>query len=70
MNLTSYISTSHELAKELLNRPDGFITITIGEREYMISKLKRKSTHANADDMSTYWTLCVDDECYGNIKRM
>ena len=68
--MTSCISTSHELAKELLNKQDSFITITIGEREYMITKLKRKSTYAYADDMSTYWTLCVDDECYGNIKRM
>ena len=45
------------LAKELLSKPDGFITATFGEEEYMIENYQRKSTHANLDDISMYWTL-------------
>ena len=56
------------MARELLNREDSYITITIGEKEYMISGVKRVRTHANADDASMYLTL-VGEECSGNIKR-
>ena len=61
-------ATSHGLAKELLNKEDSYITITIGEKEYVISDVKRVKTHANADDTTIYLTL-VGDECSGNIKR-
>ena len=61
-------TTSHNLAKELLNKEDSYITITIGEKEYVISDVKRVKTHANADDTTIYLTL-VGDECSGNIKR-
>ena len=61
-------TTSHNLAKELLNKEDSYITITIGEKEYIISDVKRVKTHANADDTTIYLTL-VGDECSGNIKR-
>ena len=60
--------TSHSLAKELLDKEDSYITITIGEKEYVISDVKRVKTHANADDTTIYLTL-VGDECSGNIKR-
>lgn len=60
--------TSHGLAKELLDKEDSYITITIGEKEYVISDVKRVKTHANADDTTIYLTL-VGDECSGNIKR-
>ena len=60
--------TSHSLAKELLDKEDSYITITIGEKEYVISYVKRVKTHANADDTTIYLTL-VGDECSGNIKR-
>lgn len=60
--------TSHSLARELLNREDSYITITIGENEYVVSDVKRVKTHANADDTTMYLTL-VGDECSGNIKR-
>ena len=60
--------TSHGLAKELLNKEDSYITITIGEKEYVVSDVKRVKTHANADDSYMYLTL-VGDECSGNIKR-
>ena len=57
------------MAKELLNKPDGFITISIGEKEYMIDKIRRKPTYANIDDTNTYLTLIINVECEGNIKR-
>ena len=61
--------TSHSLARELLSKPDAFITISIGEKEYMIDKIRRVPTHANIDDSNTYITLVANVECEGNIKR-
>lgn len=63
------ISTSHELARELLNKSDDFITATLGDREYVIETYKRKATHANIDDGITHWTLVLRDGGQGNIKR-
>ena len=60
--------TSHSLARELLNKEDSYITITIGEKEYVVSDVRRIKTHANADDTTMYLTL-VGEECSGNIKR-
>lgn len=57
------------MAQELLNKQNAFITVLIGEKEYMINKIRRMSTHANIDDTNTYLTLVVDEECVGNIKR-
>lgn len=57
------------LAKELLSKPDGFITATLGEEEYVISNIQRVSTHANIDDSVTYLTLNLRDGGKGNIKR-
>lgn len=65
----TFISKSHELAKELLRKEDGFITVTIDGAEYMIDHIKRVSTHANMDDYTTNWTLCANNKCCGNIKR-
>ena len=50
------------LAKELLSKPDGFITATFGEEEYIIENYQRKSTHANLDDISMYWTLNLNSQ--------
>lgn len=63
------ISTSHALAKELLSKPDGFITATLGEEEYIISNIQRVPTHANIDDSVMYWTLNLRNFGNGNIKR-
>ena len=63
------ISTSHALAKELLSKPDGFITATLGEEEYIISNTQRVATHANIDDSVTHWTLNLREGGKGNIKR-
>lgn len=46
----SCIRTTHQLARELLSEPDGFITILIGEDECMVEKIKTIRTHANLDD--------------------
>lgn len=63
------ISTSHTLAKELLNKSDEFITATIGNEEYVISNIQRVYTHANIDDSVTHWTLNLRDGGNGNLKR-
>ena len=52
-----------------MNKPDGFLTATLEEREYVISDLKRVSTHANIDDSVTHWSLNLRDGGNGNIKR-
>ena len=56
------------LAREILNRPDGFITATFGEEEYIIDGFKKIATHANIDDSVTHWTLNLRNSS-GNIKR-
>lgn len=67
--MKEYISTTHELAKELLNKPDSFITATIDGKEYIIGNLRRISTHANNDDTVTHMTLQLIKCKQGNIKR-
>lgn len=67
MNLTNFIRT-HSLAKELLDKPDGYLVASDGEREYIISGIRRTKTHANADDTVTHWALLLDN-CEGNIIR-
>ena len=66
---TNCICTSHALARELLNKPDGFLTATLGDREYVISDYKRIATHANTDVGVTHWTLNLRVGGRGNIKR-
>ena len=68
MKNTNCIGTSYSLAKELLNKPDAFITATIGEVEYVVESIRRVATHANIDDTITHLTLNLR-ECGGNVKR-
>lgn len=63
------ISTSHSLAKALLSKPDGFVIVTIGGMEYVISDIQRQATHTNVDDSITYWKINVKDGGQGFIKR-
>ena len=56
------------MARELLNRPDDFITATSDDGEYVISGLKRVSTHANIDDSVTHLALKLK-RCEGNMIR-
>lgn len=57
------------MARELLSKPDGFITITHDKEELIIESYQRISTHANVDDGVTYWTLNLRDGGHGNVKR-
>lgn len=61
-------ATSHQLARELLNRPDEFISAITDDKEYGIESIKRISTHANKDDGVTHLALKLK-ECEGNIIR-
>ena len=67
MNNTNYIGTSHSLAKELLSKPDAFLTASFGEVDYVIESIKRVATHANIDDTVTHLTLILR-ECGGNLR--
>lgn len=69
IEIIEVISTSHALARELLSKPDGFITATLGEEEYIIRNTQRVTTHANIDDSVTHWTLNLRDGGNGNLKR-
>lgn len=66
---TEYITTTHSLAKELLNKPDGFIFATDGEKDYVVESIKRIATHANYDDRVMNWALKLRNCGKGNIKR-
>ena len=63
------ISTSHSLAKELLNKSDTFITAMCGNREYTIGGIKRIKTHANVDDSVTHLVIELKEYEGGNIIR-
>lgn len=65
----SLCARSHSLAKELLSKPDSFITVSIGNREYIIEDIKRVHNHANEDDYVGYYTLECTETGDGNIKR-
>lgn len=54
--------TSHELAKELLSRPDLMITATHGDREYSIRDYQMVVNYRNYDDSTAYWTLNLCSE--------
>jgi hypothetical protein len=60
---------THELARELLNRPDGFLIASNGEEEYVIESFSRAATHANIDDYVMNYVLNLRDGGQGNIKR-
>ena len=62
------IFTTRQLIRELSDKPDDYITVTVGNREYSISHTKMIKTHANVDDGVMHRTL-VCDEMSGNIVR-
>ena len=66
----SGITTTHQLARELLSKQDEFLTVTVEDREYSISPTKSVKTHANIDDGVLHKTLvCNEDKLGGNIVR-
>lgn len=66
--LSEAIFTTRQLVRELSDKPDDYITVTVGDREYSISHTKMIKTHANVDDGVMHRTL-VCDEMSGNIVR-
>ena len=69
VSVTECIVRSHALARELLSKPDNFLTATFEGREYIIEDYRRTATHANIDDGVMHWTLNLRDGGQGNIKR-
>lgn len=61
----SYIATTHMLARELLNKPDGFLVVNVGDKEYAIESIRRKLTCANIDDSIMYWNINIKDDNKG-----
>lgn len=57
------------MARELLSKDDDFLTVTVGEREYMIRGMKKVKTHANSDDSVMHTTLLLESNECGNIVR-
>ena len=49
--------STHSLARELLAKPDGFLTATCGDKEFAITGYRRMATCANYDDTSLYWSI-------------
>ncbi len=62
IRIINLISTSHGLARELLNKPDGFITVTLDGKEYSIESTQRVSNCANIDDRIVYWTINLHNQ--------
>ena len=56
------------MARELISKPDNYVTVTIGNREYGIETIKTVATHANCDDSVTHKTLMCN-ELSGNVVR-
>lgn len=54
--------TTHSLARELLEKPDGFVTATFEGKEFAVTGFRRMATCANYDDSSLYWTLVLNGE--------
>lgn len=50
------------LARELLNKPDGFLVVNVGDKEYMVESIQRKQTCANRDDSIMYWRINTKEE--------
>ena len=60
-------TTTHGLAKELLSKPDDFLTVTINDKECGIECIKTIKNHANIDDGVTHKTI-VCHEMSGNLR--
>lgn len=58
----SYVATTHALARELLDKPDGFLVVTVEGKEYLVESIQRKCTHANLDDSMLYWSINTKEE--------
>ena len=63
--------TTHSLAREWLENPDGYLTAKInngnGEEEYSIHSYQPAKTCANSDDSTMYWTLNLGKRVCNNL---
>jgi hypothetical protein len=66
---TDCITTSHRLAKELLDRPDDFIFAMLDDEEYIVESIKTVKTFANRDDSVNHLALKLRRCENNNIKR-
>ena len=57
----SCVLTSHELANELLNKPNSFIIAKNGEQEYEITSIQRFYSCANNDDTIMNWRINLQE---------
>lgn len=48
---------------------DNFITVIVGDREYIIDHIKNVKTHANMDDSCMHKALICDEMSGKNIIR-
>ena len=60
--------SSHALARELLSKPDSFITAMLENREYVIDMISHKPNCA--DSLCTHLVLRCKDGGNGEIKRI
>lgn len=63
------ITTTRQLMRELQNMGDNFITVVVGDREYIIDHIKSVRTHANMDDSCTHKALMCNEMSGKNIIR-
>ena len=65
----NYITTTHQLAKELLSKPDGFLSALFGGEEFVVESIKRKASYANCDDFVMDWQLNLRASGNGILRR-
>lgn len=63
------ITTTRQLIRELQDMGDNFITVVVGDREYIIDHIKSVKTHANVDDSCTHKALICNEMSGKNIIR-
>ena len=63
------ITTTRQLIRELREMEDNFITVVVGDREYIIDHIKSVKTHANMDDSCMHKALICDEMSGKNIIR-
>lgn len=66
---SSGITTTRQLMRELREMEDNFITVVVGDREYIIDHIKSVKTHANMDDSCTHKALICNEMSGKNIIR-
>ena len=63
------ITTTRQLMRELKDMEDNFITVVVGDREYIIDHIKSIKTHANMDDSGIHKALVCNEMSGKNIIR-